>query len=385
MPKSIIFGVGPEFLQRDGLTDTVAPWEDGLRAETGRGSFEWWYFDAHLDDGSTAVIVFATKPLLARKGPLKPQLVLTITRPDGHKLDHSAVFPPDQFAASKDGCDVRIGPNHVTGDLHRYELHAANADLAADLVFTGSVPPWRPGAGKNYYDPALNQYFAWLPAIPYGAVSGTLTYDGQTHAVAGAGYHDHNWGNVGLNDVMSHWIWGRARVGTYSLIFVEMNATPAYGRQKVPVFLLARDDQILIGDGGPLTLATADVVSHPSGREYPRQLDFHWQPADASLGRVHLALREPALIEAVSQSVLLPLQRRFGVADRLARPANGRAGTSAVRAYAVTVILGEPRPVPLSVFVKSGKEKSHGQRNRSTHRKRAHFGRAAGCRRRATA
>lgn len=47
MPKSIIFGIGPEFLQRDGLTETVAPWEDGLRAATGRGYFEWWYFDAH--------------------------------------------------------------------------------------------------------------------------------------------------------------------------------------------------------------------------------------------------------------------------------------------------------------------------------------------------
>jgi hypothetical protein len=75
LPKSITFGLGPPFLQRDGLTETVAPWEDGLRAETGPGHFEWWYFDAHLDDGSTAVIVFATKSLLARKGSLRSQLV----------------------------------------------------------------------------------------------------------------------------------------------------------------------------------------------------------------------------------------------------------------------------------------------------------------------
>ena len=40
MSKSITFGLGPEFQQRDGWTETVAPWEDGLRAETGRGSFE---------------------------------------------------------------------------------------------------------------------------------------------------------------------------------------------------------------------------------------------------------------------------------------------------------------------------------------------------------
>ncbi len=54
MSKSITFCLGPEFLQRDGLTETVAPWEDGLRADTGRGFFAWWYVDAHLDDRSTS-------------------------------------------------------------------------------------------------------------------------------------------------------------------------------------------------------------------------------------------------------------------------------------------------------------------------------------------
>jgi predicted secreted hydrolase len=306
MPKPIFFGVGPEFLRRDGLSETIAPWEDGLRADTGRGSFEWWYFDAHLDDGSTAVIVFATKPLLERNGPLKPSLIFTITRPDGHKLDRSQGFTPDQFSAAKDGCDVRLGGNYVHGNLHRYELHAANGDLAADLTFVGSVPPWRPGSGKNYYNAALTRYFAWLPAIPYGTVQGTLTYDGQTHAVSGVGYHDHNWGNVGLNEVMSHWYWGRAQVGAYSLIFVEMNAVPAYGGLKIPVFLLAKDGEILIGDGTPLKLTTSDLVTHPEGRSYPRQLDFHWQSADASQGSVHLQLRQPELIEAISLLTTFP-------------------------------------------------------------------------------
>lgn len=41
MPKSITFGLGPEFLQRDGLTETVAPWEDGLQTvERGRALYE---------------------------------------------------------------------------------------------------------------------------------------------------------------------------------------------------------------------------------------------------------------------------------------------------------------------------------------------------------
>jgi len=311
MARKIIFGAGPEFLQRDQLqAGVVAPWEDGLRASTGPGSFEWWYFDAHLDDGSTAVIVFATKPLLERGGRLKPTLLFTITRPDGQKIDRSKVFPADQFSASSSGCEVKIGENQVRGDLHTYVLRAANDGLTAELTFTGSLPPWRPGNGKNYYGTSLRRYFAWLPAIPYGTVTGTLTYDGQVHAVTGSGYHDHNWGNVGLNDVMSHWIWGRARLGEYTLIFVEMTATGIYEWQKIPVFLVARGDQFLVEDGHPLTLQTADLVTHPGGRQYPRAVDFHWTAAGA--GAVHLQLRQPELIEATSLLVgFSPWKRRL--------------------------------------------------------------------------
>lgn len=39
----------------------IEPWEDGMRTSGGRGSFEWWYFDSHLDDGTSLVITFANQ------------------------------------------------------------------------------------------------------------------------------------------------------------------------------------------------------------------------------------------------------------------------------------------------------------------------------------
>jgi len=41
---------------------TVARWEDGARTDNRAGTYEWWYFDAHLDDGSTVTVEFHTKP-----------------------------------------------------------------------------------------------------------------------------------------------------------------------------------------------------------------------------------------------------------------------------------------------------------------------------------
>ena len=304
MSKRVIMAVGEEFMRRVGLGESVAQWEDGLRADTGRGNFEWWYNDCHFDDGSTAVVVFATKSILNRNGPLMPSMAVTITAPDGKEVKSYDVYPVEQFSASVESCAVHIGPCSLRGDLHTYTLHAETpAGAVIDLTMTGIVPAWRPGAGMNFYDEALTRYFGWLPAIPHGTVAGTLTYGGQTHSVRGTCYHDHNWGNIGLNQVMSHWYWGRAHLGEFTAIFVEMTALPAYGSQKVPVFMLAKGSHILTGDGAPLALKVEEMTLHPGRRSYPRQVDFTWQGAP---GSVHIRLRQPALIEASSLLGLLP-------------------------------------------------------------------------------
>ncbi|KAF0111766.1 MAG: hypothetical protein FD147_568 [Chloroflexi bacterium] len=307
MSKRVLFGEGDEFLKREGLTLEPEIWEDGLRTDTGPGNFEWWYFDAHFDDGSTVVIVYHTKPLLLRTGPLKPMIAITITRPDGQKLSSFPIYRPGQFEAEKDQCDIRIGPSRVHGDLHRYELHAEGSNLSADLVFTGQVPPWRPGSGFNYYNEELTRFFAWLPSIPFGHVEGTLTYDGQTRPVRGTGYHDHNWGNIGLNEVLSHWYWGRAHLGDYTLIFANVVAADSYNNQVFPVFLLAKGSRVLTDDGRFLTLQKGEEQTHISRKTFPGRLDFYWQ---RDIETIHLAIRKPRIIESTSMLTGLPGWKR---------------------------------------------------------------------------
>jgi hypothetical protein len=58
-------------------TAEVAQFEDGQRIGTERGCYEWWYFDAHLDDGATVVVVFYTKPNVSPSHPLAPRISLT--------------------------------------------------------------------------------------------------------------------------------------------------------------------------------------------------------------------------------------------------------------------------------------------------------------------
>src|ERR1700694_2958515 len=98
----------------------IAPWEDGMRTTGGRGSYAWWYFDGSLDDGSSLVIVFYTKDPIMPDKPMKPKVSFALDRPDGTKVHKEIEFDTSNFSASKDSCNVRIGVNSFSGNLHDY-------------------------------------------------------------------------------------------------------------------------------------------------------------------------------------------------------------------------------------------------------------------------
>ena len=74
-------------------------WEDGMRTDGSRGTYEWWYFDAHLDDGAKLVVVFLTKEMTDLKKPLSPSIRIDLTLPDGNSVRKLAGFTAETFSA----------------------------------------------------------------------------------------------------------------------------------------------------------------------------------------------------------------------------------------------------------------------------------------------
>src|SRR6202049_4872647 len=89
--------------------------------------------------------------------------------------------------------------------------------------------------------------FAWLPAVPQGAVTVTYSVGDEQHQTTGVGYHDHNWGNVGLVKVVHDWYWARGQAGPYSVIASYITSTEEYEFEPIQIFMLARDN-VLVGD-----------------------------------------------------------------------------------------------------------------------------------------
>jgi hypothetical protein len=243
-------GSTPDDYARIGIEPgAIKPWEDGLRTDGGEGTYEWWYFDAHLDDGATLVVVFLTKEFTVIGRPLAPAIRIDLTLPDGTAVRKLVDFDPTTFSASTESCDIRIGQNTFAGDLHTYTIRAHVEDVEVDVTLIGQVPAWRPQTGEWLFGEQGEQHFAWLPSVPQGRVEATYSVGGRSSTSGGVGYHDHNWGNAPMPELMHHWYWARGTAGPYSVIASYITAEKAYGYSALPVFMLARDGRLVADDG----------------------------------------------------------------------------------------------------------------------------------------
>ncbi|MFF1450487.1 lipocalin-like domain-containing protein [Streptomyces sp. NPDC058274] len=279
----------------------IAPWEDGFRSRPGGpGTFEWWYFDAVLDDGSTLVINFMTKDFRVGKGvdqPPAPVVTLELDRPDGTHIERTAPAHGDDYTLATDRCDVRIGTNTFAGDLHTYRIHVDLDGIGADVTLTGQVPSWRPETGHVLFGDSKPRYFAWLPSVPQGRVEATLTVDGTTETLTGTGYHDHNWGDAAMQRLMHHWYWARAQAGDYTVIASYITAEKKFGFTEVPIFMLARGGRIVADKGSLVRFTKSDERTDPvTGKPVADTLVYDYDATGEGGGRYRVTFRRERTI-----------------------------------------------------------------------------------------
>ncbi|MFD1212999.1 hydroxyneurosporene dehydrogenase [Arthrobacter sp. GCM10027362] len=318
----------------------VQPFEDGMRTSGRPGTYEWWYFDARLRDGSKLVIAFFTKPLIRPRKPLSPAVTVDLELADGRSFHRTGNFPAVSFGAATDGCDVRIGPNTFTGDLHRYRIHVAMDGLEADVLLTGSVPSWRPGTWHYFFGNRDEYYFAWLPAVPEGDAEVSYTVEGVRHVSSGTGYHDHNWGNRSVAKVFDHWYWGRGSAGGYAVITAALTAARRYGYTPFTTFLLARDGRIVADDRSKVDFTPSGFFHDPgTGKPVAAVTSFDYRD---EARRYLVTYTRTGTVLAVKLAGFLPRPARL--AARLAGFSGAYlrfAGSLSVREYRAGQLVGQ--------------------------------------------
>jgi hypothetical protein len=288
----------------------VAEFEDGQRIGTARGRYEWWYFDAHLDDGATVVVVFYTKPNVSPNSPLAPRVTINLTLADGRSFVKFLDTKPELFSASKSTCDVRIGTNRFVGDLNRYHITATIEEISVDIELTGDVPAWRPRSGHLYFGTERQEkLFAWLPSVPHGLANVRYTIGDEEHRAAGSGYHDHNWGDVPMQTLMHNWYWARGSVGPYTVIASYITATATYGHETQIVYMLARDGKIIADDDAKVSFeADRIAIDGKTGKPVADITRYTYHDADTRY--VVSFAREETILQAILTD-RMPLLKRM--------------------------------------------------------------------------
>ncbi|MGD0942154.1 MAG: hypothetical protein ABR905_20870 [Terracidiphilus sp.] len=243
-----------------GLTPgKVQQWEDGRRTAPDEKSFEWWYFDALMKDGTAVVVVFSDNFAQDHKRGVS----LELTSPDGkHRTFNTKFDEPGAFA--KDHTFVQIGENRFEGDLDTYSIKVSADNpqhLGVDLVLKRRFPSFRAATGQLSSGPA---YFAWLNAVPSGAVTGTITIGGKATAASGEGYHDHNWGNVPPSDLLDKWWWGRASVGQHRIVTYEIHGKKSVGGTNIGLYYVGTEEGIEVNAvGDQVAVLEGPLIKHP--------------------------------------------------------------------------------------------------------------------------
>ncbi|MDR3314060.1 MAG: hypothetical protein LBS96_06340 [Oscillospiraceae bacterium] len=288
----------------------VEPWEDGARTDGGPGSYEWWYFDAHLDDGTSLVLVYYTKRMMLPGKPLRPYATIDLDTPDGRHFEERLEVEGIPFSAAKDRCEVQIGPCYIKGDLDTYEIYFKNDVCEAKATLKSNVPPWRPATGHIFFGEKDENYFAWLPAVPEGSVTAEITVDGVTTQHTGTGYHDHNWGDANMMQLMHHWYWGRARVGEYRIISSYIYGEKKYGYKEYPIFLVAQPGRHIADNGSYLQFKpTGAFINAETGKPVHGTLTYEYHENDTHLRVIYT--RESSIINFKMIEQLKGVQR-FG-------------------------------------------------------------------------
>ena len=212
------------------------------------GEFEWWYVDGHLSDG----FVFATSFFIRiqENGNMVTSIKLNLTK-DGEVLRDDEILVDSATASfSKEKCDVRIGKSFIRSldGLRTFEIYIDDEQgkgVSLDLTLEKTVPTF---TAMPKFLKIKKDYFDWMCTAPNGDITGTITVGDKTTEVRGSGYHDHNWGDVPLSDLLNGWLWSRGEVDGFTTVAASLHYKNGI---TVTLVFVAKGKKVYVAAVGP--------------------------------------------------------------------------------------------------------------------------------------
>jgi len=198
-------------------------------------TWQWWYFDAVSDDlKQSIVLVFFVNTVGASGSNALPfnAVEVNMAFADGSLGVAGGGASDVVIATIGDGASGFMnGTGYTwfeTSDLS--SLYIDVNDVANNL--TGSIKfssdgPHHAQCGPPTAGASLEviPHLGWANSIPDATAEVNLKFNGKALHFTGVGYHDSNWGDVPLAELLGTWYWGHARVGPYAIVWFDTLST----------------------------------------------------------------------------------------------------------------------------------------------------------------
>lgn len=209
---------------------SYSPADDGAHPSAEGAYFEWWYYDANFEDGTSATVALYASLMFV--GDRSPGVLVNLLDAQGQGRTSYQRLGPEALKLGGPG-EISVAESSARpqpdGSV-RVVASGKNADgvpLAVDLTFTPTMPGFKHGTGEVRFDGKVA--LGWVVPMPRANVAGKVSVGGVERAVRGAGYHDHNWGELNLLDTMGYWYWGRLTSPETTVVYASVHFREKFG------------------------------------------------------------------------------------------------------------------------------------------------------------
>lgn len=255
--------------------------------------FEWWYLDAAFENGYHAVITFHYRNMFLN--PIIPSIQIYFYTPEGEKIARFKAVAPEDAKVNPNYCNVEMDDSWLRDHGDHYEVYMKIDGVGARLKFRNKAPSWKPGTGFSYKNEKSGLVSGWVVPVPNASVEGEIYLDGETMAVKGSGYHDHNWGNCYCYRLFKSWYWGRAHSPRHSIIYAQILPV-VQGLPAVCPLLIAKEDEIILSTNRLNVQLFDDVVDEEFGRMYKKNILLD---VDTNGVKFHMEINTRRIMEAM--------------------------------------------------------------------------------------
>jgi hypothetical protein len=280
--------------------------DDGPHPSDEPAYFEWWYFDATFEDGTSATLALYASEMFASHG--KPGVLINVLDPSGQARSGYHTVARDQLAFGNHPGEVTVADaSIVRADDGALQVHvtgegAQGEPLTADLTFHGTMPGFKLGDdGCMRFDGKVA--LGWVVPMPRARVEGTLKVGDLTWAVKGLGYHDHNWGELNLVDTIGYWYWGRVASPDMTLVYASIHFRDDMGLPPAHIAVVGDDRRFVRTLVGTEVKPLEEEFLEAANRNIPKGVDVE-APG------LHARLQGTQVLSAEDLVTYLPLPLR---------------------------------------------------------------------------